>query len=208
MTFTKEFLGNKIKTLEMAGVKFVIMEKDLVYYGLLCDSLESLMLLEDIISKIHEKFFEYVKRNNINIFVEYVEDESLDRVIMDAINDFLSSEFDMEKEDKILDYLNDFIVQNDINGALLLTDKGKVIFSSLKRISLKNFLKEVEFRVKIMNNNILKLFYTSKDNDLIFSEYVDDLYFIILIFDLSIKFGLAEYYLTKIVKFIKTTLRN
>ena len=85
MTFTKEFLGNKIKTLEMAGVKFVIIEKDLVYYGLLCDSLENLMFLEDIISKIHEKFFEYVKKKNINIFVQYVEDEKLNRFIMDII---------------------------------------------------------------------------------------------------------------------------
>jgi hypothetical protein len=208
MTFTKEFLGNKIKTLEMAGVKFVIIEMDTVYYGLLCDSLENLMLLEDLISKIHVKFFEYVKENGINIFVQFVEDENLNEALLNVINDILSNEFDLHKEDKIIDYLTDFILNHDINGALLLTDKGKIIYSSLKRISLKNFVKEVDFRVKICNNNILKLFYTSKDNDIIFSEYVEDLYFVILIFDLNIKFGLAEYYLTKVVTFIKNTLRD
>ncbi len=208
MTFTKEFLGNKIKTLEMAGVKFVIIERDLVYYGLLCDSLENIMFLDEIIAKIHEKFFEYVRKKSINISIEFVEDEKLNKVIMDFLDDVLSNEFDLQKEDKIIDFLNDFITNYDINGAVLLTDKGKVIYSSLKKVSLKTFLREVDFRVKICNNNILKLFYTSKDNDIIFSEYVEDLYFVILIFDFNIKFGLAEYYLTKVVNFIKNTLRN
>ena len=144
----------------------------------------------------------------INIFIEFVEDETLNQLILDFLNDILSNEFDLQKEDKIIEYLNAFISNNDLNGALLLTDKGKVIFSSIKKVSLKNFLKEVDFRVKICNNNILKLFYTSKDNDIIFSEYVEDLYLVILIFDFNIKFGLAEYYLTKVVNFIKNTLRD
>ena len=66
-------------------------------------------------------------------------------------------------------------------------------------IELKKFLKQVDFRVKICNNSILKLFYTSRDNELILSEYINDLYFIILIFHAKTKFGVAEFYLQKIV---------
>jgi len=83
-----------------------------------------------------------------------------------------------------------------------------VLYSSVKNSSFKNLLKEVDFRVKICNNSILKLFYTSKDNELIFSEYIADLYFIILIFDLDIKFGVAEFYLQKLVNYIKQILNS
>jgi hypothetical protein len=65
------------------------------------------------------------------------------------------------------------------------------------------FLKELEFRVKICNNSILKMFYTSKNGELIFSEYLFDLYIIILIFDSKIRFGIAEFYLQKLVKKIE-----
>jgi len=56
MSFTKELIGDKIKTLEMGGVKLVIIEQSNLYYGLLCDTIENLMMLEDIISKIHLQF--------------------------------------------------------------------------------------------------------------------------------------------------------
>ena len=71
---------------------------------------------------------------------------------------------------------------------------------------MKGFLREVDFRVKICNNNILKLFYTSKNGELIFSEYVGELYLVILVFDANIKFGMAEYYLHKLVNYIKGLL--
>ena len=73
---------------------------------------------------------------------------------------------------------------------------------------MENLLKEIDFRVKIWNNSILKLFYTSKRNELIFSDYIEDLYFIILIFNINTKIGVAEYYLKKIVVFFRKTLNK
>ena len=98
------------------------------------------------------------------------------------------------------------VVIDEINGTILLTNRGKVIYSSYNKLDLKNFLKEVEFRVKIYNNSILKLFYTLKDNRFIFSEYVQNQYFIILAFDSYVKFGMAEHYLTRIVNSVKKIL--
>ena len=48
-----------------------------------------------------------------------------------------------------------------------------------------------------------------EDYDLIISDYINDLYFIILVFNLrDVKFGVAEYYLQKVVKFIKEILNS
>jgi len=75
-------------------------------------------------------------------------------------------------------------------------------------MTIRRFLKEVDFRVKIFNNSILKLFYTSKNNELIFSENIRDIYIIILIFDTKIRFGMADLYLQKVVKMITDILNK
>ena len=207
MAFTNELIGNKIKTMEMGNdVKLVIIEKDLLYYGLLCDSAENLIFLEDLISKVHFKIIEHFKTNKISLEFEQINDEDLDKKIVNLIEETLSSEFDLNKEEKIVKYLKDALLDSDIKGIILLTNKGKLIYSSLKNVNINNFLKEIDFRVKICNNSILRLFYTSKNNDLILSEIVSESYLLILVFDIKVKFGLAEFYLNKAVKFIKSTL--
>jgi len=140
--------------------------------------------------------------------VEYIYDKSLNFIMDEIVEEVLSKEFNLEKELKIIEQLKNLVLNDEINGLILLTDKGKVIYSSLNQLSINNFLKEVEFRVKIFNNSILKLFYTSKNKELIFSEYVENLYFIILVFDSEIKFGIADFYLQKAVKTIKNCLTH
>jgi len=207
MSFTKELIGDKIKTVEMgSGIKLVVFEKRGLYYSLLCSTIENLELLEAIIAKIHSKFLDYVNKNKIKTDLEYVYDEHLNYLIEDIIREPFSSEFDLKKEGAITKYLKEFQQSADLNGAILLTNRGKVIFSSFNDTSLNRFLKEVDFRVKISNNSILKLFYTSKNNELIFSENIRDIYILILIFDTKIRFGMAEFYLQKAVKKITDVL--
>ncbi|MBY9011178.1 MAG: hypothetical protein KGD70_02270 [Candidatus Lokiarchaeota archaeon] len=209
MSFTKELIGDKIKTVEMGGgIKLVVFEKKSLYYSLLCSTIENLELLEAIISKINLKFLEYANKNKIRTDLEYVYDEQLNYLIEDIIREPFSSEFDLKKEAVITGFLNDFQRSADLSGAILLTNRGKVIFSSFNDTSLKRFLTEVDFRVKISNNSILKLFYTSKNNELIFSENIRDTYILILIFDTKIKFGMAEFYLQKAVKKIMDVLNK
>ncbi len=206
MSFTIKVIGNRMEAVEMGNVKIVIIEKGSFYYGLLCDSLENLQLLEDLVIKIHYYFINYINRNNVNIQIQHICDEEFKNSIREILISSISNEFDIPKENKILTYLEELSLNEDLKGIILLTDNGRIIYSSLKKASIKNFLKEVDFRIKICNNNILKLFYTSKDNNIIFSEYVEDSYFIILVFDFRIKFGLAEHYLSKVVKFIKSVI--
>ena len=204
MSFTKELVGTEIKMLEMNNnLKIVVLKKNKLFYITLCDSTENNALISEIISKIDEKFNIYIKKNQIHIEVEYIHDIDLDDSMEEIIIEQLSTEFDLIKEKKIIDYLKGLNYEDQISGIIFLTNLGEVIFSSLKMPELKTFLKEVEFRVKICNNNILKLFYTSKDEKLIFSEYILNKYFIILIFDLNIRFGLADFYLQKIVRTIE-----
>jgi hypothetical protein len=207
MSFTKELIGDKIKTVEMGGgIKLVVFEKKSLYYSLLCSTIENLELLEAIISEVNLKFLEYAQKNKIKTDLEYVYDEHLNFIIEDIIRKPFSSEYDLRKEKIITRFLSDFQKSADLNGAILLTNRGKVIFSSFNEINLKRFLTEVDFRVKISNNSILKLFYTSKNNELIFSENIRDIYILILIFDTKIRFGMAEFYLQKAVKKITEEL--
>jgi hypothetical protein len=104
--------------------------------------------------------------------------------------------------------MKELILIDEIDGSILLTDRGKVLFSSYNKAYLKNFLKEVDFRVKIYNNSILKLFYTFKDKRFIFSEYVQNKYFIILVFNPHVRFGVAEHCLTRIVDSVKNLLSS
>ena len=206
MSFSKEMIGKKFKTLEMGDVKFVIFEKGSLNYNILCDTIENENFLEEIISKINKRLSTYLVKNKINIDKQIVFDSKLNEVIEEIIDEAFSNEFNLKTEVQIIEYMKKVTGFDEIDGSILLTDRGKVIYSSYNKLNLKNFLKEVEFRVKIHNNSILKLFYTLKDKRFIFSEYVQSKYFIILVFDSHVKFGMAEHYLTRIVNSVKKIL--
>lgn len=208
MSFSKEMIGKKFKTIDMGDIKLAIFEKREIYYGILCDTIENIILLDEIISKINIKLLDYVNKNKINITNEIVYDSKLNRTIDDIIDDTFSKEYDLEKEEKIIEFLKDLNSKDEIDGTILLTDRGKLLYTSLNKVDIRNFLKEVDFRVKICNNSILKMFYTFKNKKFIFSEYVNECYFVILVFDLKIKFGMAEFILRKVVKNIKAFLIN
>ncbi|MFX0042871.1 MAG: hypothetical protein ACFE8L_08155 [Candidatus Hodarchaeota archaeon] len=206
MSFSKEMIGKKFKTIDMGDIKLAIFEKREIYYGVLCDTIENIILLDEIISKINVQLLNYIRKNKINITAEIVYDSELNNTINNIVEDTLSDEFDPEKEEKIIEYLKMLTANDEIEGATLLTDRGRLLYSSLNKIDLRTFLKEVDFRVKICNNSILKMFYTFKNEKFIFSEYVDDSYFVILVFDSKIRFGMAEFILRKVVENIKLLL--
>ena len=208
MSFSKEMIGKKFKTLVMGDVKFVIFEKGSLNYNILCDTIENENFLEELISKINKRLSTYMIKKKINIDEQIVFDSKLNEVIEEIIDDAFSNEFNLKTEEQIIEYMKKITELEEIDGTILLTDRGKVIYSSYNKLDLKNFLKEVEFRVKIYNNSILKLFYTLKDKRFIFSEYVQSKYFIILVFDSHVKFGMAEHYLSRIVNSVKNLLLN
>ena len=86
-SFTKEVIGNKFKTIEMGDVKFVIIQKNVFNYALLCDSTISLIYLENIVSEINTHFFNYITKNHVNINIESVKDETLNEEIDIIIRD-------------------------------------------------------------------------------------------------------------------------
>lgn len=208
MSFSKEMIGKPFKTIEMCDVKFVIFEKGAIYYNVLCDTIENELFLEEKITKINKKLITYMRKKRINIEERIVYDGEFNEIIEEIVDDAFSNEFNLKIEEQIVDYTKEIILFDEIDGVILLTDRGKVIFTSYNKIYLKNFLKEVEFRVKIYNNSILKLFYTLKDKRFIFSEYIQNKYLLILVFNSHVKFGVAEHYLTRIVDSVKKMLSN
>ncbi|MFX0029252.1 MAG: hypothetical protein ACFE8B_08585, partial [Candidatus Hermodarchaeota archaeon] len=179
---------------------------NMIYYGVLCDTFENLTVLDEIISKIHQGIMSYLIKNKINIDAEIIYDRELNEVIEEVITNILTYELSTQKEIEIISYLKNVTSTDDIEGLIFLTDGGKVIYSSYNKLELRKFLRELDFRVKIYNNSILKLFYTFKDKKFIFSEYVLETYFIILVFNSNVKFGLAEHYLNRSVNKIKATI--
>jgi len=208
MSFSKEMIGKKFKVIEMEDVKIVIFEKNSLFYGILCDTFENVTFLDEIISKINKRLVSYLIKKNVNIDAEIIYDNDLNLAIEEIISDSLRVRVESEKELKVITILKELKLKDDIEGIILLTDRGKVIYSSFNKIDLRSFLKEVDFRVKIYNNSILRLFYTFKDKKFIFSEYVLNTYFLILVFNSNVKFGMAEHYLTKIVNNIKQILSD
>jgi hypothetical protein len=164
--------------------------------------------LEDLVSEIFKKFMEFVIKNKIKTDIEYISDLKLDYIIEDIINEVFSSEFDLRKEELVINNVKALFNNDEINDVILLTNRGKIIYTSLNDKKLTHFLKEIEFRVKICNNSILKMFYTSKMGELVLSEYINELYLLVLIFDSKVRFGMAEFYLHKMVKNIEAILTN
>ncbi|MFX1377980.1 MAG: hypothetical protein ACFFA4_02715 [Promethearchaeota archaeon] len=208
MSFSKEMIGKKFKTIKMGDVKFVIFEKGLINYNVLCDAIENEIFLEEAINKINNRITTYLRKNKIKIDEQIVYDGIFNEIIEETIEDAFSKEFNLKNEEQIIQYMKELTLIDEIDGAILLTDRGKVLYSSYNKLYLKNFLKEVEFRVKIYNNSILKLFYTFKDKRFIFSEYIQNKYLIILVFNSHVRFGVAEHYLTRIVNSVKNLLSS
>jgi hypothetical protein len=197
-----------VKKIEMGPLKFTIIKREEYYYGLLCNKNENMLILDDIIEKIHAVYMAEIKLHHINKNVDYIKNLKFDKIIDKIIEKILSTEYDIEKEEKIIKRFKKFSNYDEINGIILLTNKGRVIYSSLKSNELIKLLNEVDFRVKSHNNAIVKMYYNYKSGDIIISENIDDLYFVILLFNNSISLGLADYYLNRAVRLIKTTLND
>ena len=207
-SFTQEIVGKNMKTIEMGSLKFTIIKKESFLYGFLSNIEENVLFLDDIAEKINDQYLKYVKLHNVNTTMEYIYSKDFDKIIDDTLQELLTTEFDLHKEGMIIDYLKQLTANSELEGIILLTDKGKMIFSSFKNEDLKFLLKELDFRVKIYNNSILKMFYMTKDKGIIYSENIDDLYLIIVVFNNNVKFGISEYYMKKAVDYIKNLIRN
>ena len=201
ISFSIEMVGKKLKIVDMNSVKIIIFQKDIFFYGFLCHSNQNLNLLRDYVKEIDNCIRDYVIKKKININVECIHDEDINKFIDNLIRDKINKN-NIEKEKKILKYLKDFHLKNEIEGIVLLTNKDRIVYSSLKPTKLKILLNQLDFRIKIYDNSILRLFFTS-DKELVYTEYIDNSYFVILIFDIKTKFGIAEYLSRKLINSLK-----
>ena len=67
ISFSMEMIGRQIQSIEMGNDKFVLFEKNQFHYGLLCNSIGNLALLEEIVEKINDCFVNYIKTKNNNM---------------------------------------------------------------------------------------------------------------------------------------------
>ncbi|MBD3211328.1 MAG: hypothetical protein GF311_01880 [Candidatus Lokiarchaeota archaeon] len=206
ISFSLEMVGKQVKIIEMDQLKIIIIQRDDFFYGFLCDVHVNLLLLEDYVNKIDIRVRKFIKEKKINTNIQNVHHNTINKFIDNLVYNKDSFKENKSIEYSIIRYLNDFIHNNELEGLVLLNNRGKIVYSSLNSINLQNLLRELDFRIQICNNSILKLFYSSK-NELIYSEYINDQYFIVLIFDIKkTTLGMAEYHLKKVIKNINSIL--
>jgi hypothetical protein len=200
-------VGNRVKTIEMGTIQLSIIQNGELFTGLLHESLQANAYIEKKVKEANQILRKYIKNNRINIRSQYIHDIEFRNEMRSILSQDNEESFKIsEKEIKIIKYLKNKLKLDEIEGILLFSNNGKLIFSTVGDKELKHFFKEIDFRVKICNNSILKLFYTSHKN-IIFSDYIEDSFFLILIYNLNINFGLADHYLNKIVEGITFLLK-
>jgi len=208
ISFSLEMVGKKVKIIEMDNIKIIIIQRDNFFYGFLCNSHTNLLLLEDYVNKIDLRIRKFIEKNKINTKIQNVHHEKINNYVDNLVK---HDDYNIEKKSKeylMVKYLIDFIRNNKLEGLILLNNEGRIVYSSLNSFKLKELLKDLDFRIQIYKNSILKLFYSSK-NELIYSGYINDQYFIVLIFDIkTTTLGFAECYLKKAIKNLNSILQN
>jgi hypothetical protein len=207
ISFSEELVGNRVKTIEMGELKLSLIQNGKFFTGLLHESIQGKSFIENKINQVNQFLQEYLKINEFNDRAQYIHDNSFREGIKEIFSQKRDNYFTTNQEIKIIKYLKQSLKLDELEGIILFSDSGKLLFSTVGKSELTNFFKEIDFRVKIFNNSILKLFYTSHNN-IIFSDYLEDSLVLILIFNLNIQFGLADYYLKKIVNKIKLILKT
>lgn len=204
ISFSKEMVGKRIKKIDMDPLEIVIIQRYNLFYGFLTDYIDSI-ILEDYIDSIDNRLRKYINTHKIDINIDSIKSESINKYIDKILNEDRNrkkSKYEKNKEASIKEILKKFLFRNDIEGLILFDNKGRIVYCSLTYDKLNYILENVDFRIKIINKAILKLFYTTK-RELIFSKFIDADYFLVLIFNISTPFGIAEYLFERIIKKVK-----
>lgn len=197
-----EMIGNQIKKIDFFPVEIVIIRRNDLYYGMLIDYKQNMILLEDFIDIIDNRLRNYIRNNNVNIDIENIQDEAINSYIDNLIMDSGES-LDKVKESNIINLLKSTTRKADIEGLVLFTNLGRIIYSSLTSNNLNILLDKLDFRIKFTSdrnsNSIVNLFYSTK-KELIFSTPINQSYFIGVVFSIATPLGIAEYKLKTIVR--------
>ena len=158
MSFAKEMLKKKFKIIEMEDIKIVIFEKNMIYYGVLCDTLENLTVLDDLITKIHQMIMSYLIKKNVNIEAEIIYDNELNIVIEEVISTALSYELGSQKEIEIITFLKYRILfkQAYILAHSNLDEQKKEIVKDFENVNIrKEKEQEIEDALNIPYGHVI-----------------------------------------------------
>ncbi len=206
ITFSMKLVGKKIKKIDLHPLEIVLIQRQELFYGLIIDFKHDIILIEDYIDKIDNRLRSYIETNQVDIEVENIQDPSVTEYIDNIIRKH-DIGYDRHKEKMMASFLKSAILKNDIEGIVLFTNKGRIIYSSLTSENLKMLLDKLDFRVKISNSSIVKLYFSTK-KELIFSTSINQLYFLGVVFNIETPLGIVEYKLKRLLNRIETILET
>lgn len=203
-SFSENVISKKTpEILEMSELRFVFTVRENFIFSILSDSIASIIFVSSRLSRIADEFFELFPDTNLVKDYQQIEepkfDELVDSIITGEEEIYMSKTF----YKKVIELFKELMYENEIVGAALLSTKGNVIYTSLPNEILVNSLKELEIRFMVGAVSLPEVYSRLENGQKIVSKIIDipwklDPLLIVILFESSVPFGMAEVNLDRI----------
>ncbi len=212
LSFSDQLISRKLEELEMGGLRFVFKSEKEFIFILLADINVSLLFIHTRLAQIVDLFFRVYDYLGDLRDCKEIENEKFDFLIDSIITGKEDLTSNRNFYQKVVEIFKELMIQDEIEGAALLSTKGQIVYSSLPNDVLLNSLKELEIRFMAGALNLPELYYTLEDGKKVFSTIMalnkKQLAFqIVLLFEGPVPLGMADITLQKVIKQIKKLVK-
>ncbi|MFX0027578.1 MAG: hypothetical protein ACFE8B_00085 [Candidatus Hermodarchaeota archaeon] len=203
-SFSENIISKKTpEILEMSELRFVFAVREDFIFSILCDSSASIIFVSSRLSRIADEFFElFPDTTEVKDYQQIEEpqfDELVDTIITGEEEIYMSKTF----YKKVINVFKELMYENEIVGAALLSTKGNIIYTSLPNEILVNSLKELEIRFMVGAIVLPETYSRLENGQKIVSKIIDipwklDPLLIVVLYESSVPFGMAEVNLDRI----------
>jgi len=204
-SFSESVISEQLRVLELGDLRLVFeIEKSFIFI-ILAQSSENLILINSSLSKITNSFFhglETLKWELDEVIVNPDFDKLIDVLIVGE-DEVLQLKSD-ESYPKVVDFFSNMILQNDIIGAALLTNKGATLYSTLSEDILNRSMREIEIRYQTGEFDLPQLFYETGSGEKVSERMISykNLLDLLLIvhFPSQTQFGMVDFHTESIIE--------
>lgn len=205
LSFSESVISEQLRVLELGDLRLVFeIEKNYIFI-ILAQSSENLILINSSLEKITNSFFhglENLKWEIDEVIINPDFDKLIDLLIMGE-DEVLQLRSD-KNYPKVEEYFSKMILQSDIVGAALLTNKGATLYSTLSKEILNRSMREIEIRYQTGEFDLPQLFYETGNGEKVSQRMISykNLLNLLLIvhFPSKTQFGMVDFHTETIVE--------
>jgi membrane-associated protease RseP (regulator of RpoE activity) len=208
--FSNQVVKHKLQTIEIGNFRFFFWTIDQIIYILIGDPTMSVLLMKDRMKSIREAFDRRINLQECNLGECSIENPDLDAEI-DRISSFEDNKND-ERINRIRTSFQEEQGKEEMIGGAILSVMGQIYYSSIAINDLHTVLREIEIR-NITQSDVTKILHSKsiwQDDEKIifcspiFSKILQDMVYIILVFNKNTSLGMADFVLDEMVKKIES----